>query len=178
MNFFNRFIPWVCFTAFNIIVLMIIYHYATYVPNWSVETDKSQSTPVIFFSMLCLFYLFPFCQISFFGLFNNNYYSEKMLHNFEYFGIRSLVMLFQAILLSIIYFITLSIFTDKGGIITCILGILYLIWLIIAVISYSESGPVGVFWNTQDYIRTLVNYHDEINKKDKILKTYLNNTQF
>lgn len=176
MNFFNRFIPWVCFTTFNIIVLMIIYHYATYLPNWSFETDKS--TPVVLFSILCLFYLVPFCQISFLGLIHKDHYSEKMVHNFEYFGIRSLVMLFQAIKLSIIYFIPLSVFTDKGGTITVFLGILYLIWIIIAAVSYTESSPVGIFWNTQDYIGRNVKYHDEINEKDKMLKKYLNNTQF
>lgn len=182
MIFFNRFLPWVCFTIVSLSFLMIIHHYASILndmPKWQVKKEGEVSEPLFFFSFLCLFYTIPLIQVSFIGLFHKVYYCEKMAPNFEFFAIRSLVMLFQAICLSIIYFVPLCLMSrDAGAITTCLVGILYLIWLAIGALSYTNDGAIGLFWNAQDYIENLVDYYNDLLEKENKLKNYLKNTQF
>jgi hypothetical protein len=183
MTVINRFIPWVCFLIFNIIILNVIKHYYYVLdanPKWIIYNEKS-TLPSTFFILLIIFYILPFFQISALGLFRC--YSEKMSHNFEYFTIRSLVMLFQAICLSLIYFVPLAIMPNNAeyriGIdTTATLGVLYLIWLIISSISSFEGSPIGIFWNAQEYIERLNDHHNYILIKEERIKTYLKNTQF
>jgi len=187
MKFFNRFLPWVCFTAISFLFIMIIHHYGCILndmPKWHVKNNFNHngeiSVPFFFFFFLCLYYIIPFVQISYLSLFNDNYYSDKISINFEFFGIRSLVMLFQAICLSIIYFIPLlTMSVDAAKITMATVGMLYAIWLAILGFSALEDSPFGVFWNAQDYIEDLnTNYYDDISIIENKLKAYLKNTQF
>lgn len=181
MKFFNRFIPWVCFAIVSLSFLMVINHYTDVLntmPKWQ-EKKGDITIPTLFFRILCIFYLVPFLEISGLGLFDGDHCCEKITPNFEFFGIRSLVMLFQAICLSIIYFIPLYFMSqDAGPITTCILGIFYLIWLVVGGISYAHEGPISIFWNAQDYIKDLVDYYDDLLEKENRLKDYLKNAKF
>lgn len=182
MIFFNRFLPWVCFTIVSLSFLMIIHHYASILndmPKWQVKKEGDVSPPFFFFFFLCLYYIIPLIQVSFLGLFDSDYYCKKMAPNFEFFVIRSLVMLFQAICLSIIYFIPMCLMSkDAGPTTTGVGGIFYLIWLAIGAMSYTNDGSIGIFWNAQDYIKKLVKHYDSLLEKENRLKNYLKNTQF
>lgn len=181
MKFLNRFIPWLCFATLFTIIYMVVWHFykaTLQLPNVVALTDKEGSNDFnIYFIFYSILYFIPFIEISCFALFVEDFYSEKMKYNFKYTALRSITMLIQVIFLSIIYFMPCHIFSEsKISIMTGLFGVIYVIWVIIAAISYDSS--VGFFWNLHDYIERLNDYHKSILYKENNLKDFLKNTQF